>query len=73
VEVLAAVSPAAHVHATDVGDRAHRSLDPRQQRAQLGCEVVGQVARFGVVRARLQEQDHRQPGWVVGRAETPPV
>jgi hypothetical protein len=60
------------VHATDVGNRADCALDARQQEAELGGQVVGQVAGFGEVVARLQEHDHRQPGGLDGRAQAPP-
>jgi hypothetical protein len=48
-----------------VSDPAHRALDPRQHHAELPSQVVRKVARFAVVSARLQEQDHRQPGGLV--------
>jgi len=55
--MLAAISPAAHVDSTNVGDLAHRPLDTHQQDAELRREIVGQVAGFGVMRTRLQEHD----------------
>ena len=55
VQVLAAVAPLADVHAADLADRAHGSLDPRQHDAELRGEVVREVAELGEVLARLED------------------
>ena len=62
MEVLAAVAPAADVDAADVGDRAHRPLDPGEQNTEIGGAPVREVAGLRVVLARLEHHDHGQPG-----------
>ncbi|GAC1692861.1 MAG: hypothetical protein PVS2B1_16160 [Candidatus Dormibacteraceae bacterium] len=68
MQVLAAVSPPADVNAPDMVDRTHCPLDAREEEAQLGCEVVRQVAGFCVMGAWLEEHHHRQAGGAHGRA-----
>ena len=71
VQVLAAVAPAAHVHAADLADRPHRALDSREQDAELGGQVVGQVARLREVLARLEQDDDGEPGRPVEAPQPP--
>jgi hypothetical protein len=53
------------MHAAYVSDPAYRALDTREHHPELPSQVVRKVARFSVVSARLQEQDHGQPGGLV--------
>ena len=71
MQVLAAVAPAADVDAADVAERADLPLDPGQQDAELGGELVAEVARLGVVLARLEQDDERQSGRPVEGPEAP--
>jgi hypothetical protein len=61
VEVLAAVAPTADVNAADLADASHRTLDPGDEEAELGGQVVGEVAGIGVVIPRLEQDHDRQP------------
>ena len=55
VQVLAPVAPLADVDASDLADRAHGSLDPREHDAELRGEIVGEVTELGDVLARTRE------------------
>ena len=73
MEVLAPVSPATHVHASDLGNCAHGALNARLEETELRCEVIREIAGLAVMSARLQDQYDRQSGGLDRRAETPAV
>jgi hypothetical protein len=71
VEVVAPFAVAEHVHQAYAFDAADRALDAADENAELGGELLGQVARRRIVRARLEEDDDRQAARLVERAQPP--
>ena len=71
MEVLAPVAPATDVHAPDLPDRPYRALDSRDQHAELGGQLLGQVSGLGVVHPGLEQRDERQAGRTVERPQAP--
>jgi hypothetical protein len=60
VEVLAPVAPLADVHAADLADGADRALHTTEHDAELGEEVVRDIAEVAEVLSRLEDDHDRK-------------
>ena len=71
VQVLAPVAPATDMHTPDLADCTDCALDPCEEHAELGRELVRQIAGLREMLARLEQDNDRQACWRVERPQAP--
>jgi hypothetical protein len=59
------------MHATDLADGSHGTLYSGEEDAELGGQLVGEVARLRVMLPGFQKHDDRQARGAVERPEAP--